>query len=74
MALLGVSRGLVFFVFAALATAFKFTIRDVEAGSYSLDYEIFAPNSTSADPEFEGTSTNTFTVADGQDLEFSPAF
>jgi hypothetical protein len=53
---------------------FKFTIRDLEAGTYSLDYEIRAPNSTSTDAEFEGTSTNTFTVADGQDLEFSPTF
>jgi hypothetical protein len=53
---------------------FKFTIRTVEAGTYSLDYEIYPPNSTSTDPEFQGTSTNQFTVTDGQDLEFTATF
>jgi hypothetical protein len=53
---------------------FKFTIRNLEAGTYGLEYELFDPHSDSTDPEFQDTSSNRFTVTDGQDLEFTPTF
>lgn len=53
---------------------FKYTISQVDAGTYNLTYDLFAPNSTSTDPAYTGTSTNQFTVADGQNVEFDPTF
>jgi hypothetical protein len=53
---------------------FNYTISAVDAGTYNLTYNLFAPNSTSTDPAYMGTSTNQFTVADGQNVEFDPTF
>jgi hypothetical protein len=54
--------------------SFKYTIQKLDAGTYRLDYDLFSPNSTSTDPDYTGTSTNEFTVADGQDVAFDPVF
>ncbi len=53
---------------------FNYTITQVDAGTYSLQYNLYAPNSNSTDPAYMGTSTNQFTVADGQNVEFDPTF
>ena len=55
-------------------SAFTFTITHLDAGTFNLGYDIYAPSSQSTDPTFTGTSTNTFTVADGQSVEFKPTF
>jgi len=55
-------------------SSFKFTITHLDAGTYNLGYDIYAPSSQSTDPTFTGSSTNTFTVADGQSIEFNPTF
>lgn len=54
--------------------AFSFEITQVAAGTYHLDYELFDHHSSSLDAAYQGTSTNTFTVADGQTVEFTPSF
>lgn len=53
---------------------FKFTLTELDAGTYKLDYELRKPNSTADKPDYMGTSTNEFTVADGQDVEFIATF
>jgi hypothetical protein len=54
--------------------SFSYTIENVEAGTYRLDFELRPPNSTATDPTASGTSTNDFTVTDGQDVEFDATF
>jgi hypothetical protein len=54
--------------------SFKYTITQVDAGTYNLTYNLYAPNSTSTDPAYMGSSTNQFTVSDGQTVEFDPTF
>ncbi len=51
---------------------FTFTISQMQAGTYRLDYEIYPPNADS--PSAMGTSTNSFTVTDGANVEFDPTF
>jgi hypothetical protein len=55
-------------------SAFTYTITNVEAGTYSLGYNIYDPKSQSGDATMMGDSTNTFTIADGQSVEFNPTF
>ena len=53
--------------------AFSYTIHQVDAGTYRLDYRV-SPHTTSTDGAVMGTSTNEFTVADGESIEFIPTF
>jgi hypothetical protein len=55
-------------------SSFTFTITHLDAGTYNLGYDIYARSSEDTDPSFTGTSTNTFVVADGQSVEFTPTF
>lgn len=54
--------------------SFKYTLTALDAGTYRLDYNLYNPSSSSTDPDFTGTSTNQFTVADGEDVEFDAVY
>jgi hypothetical protein len=54
--------------------SFTYTIRQLEAGMYTLEFLAFVPNSESLDPEYEGRATESFTIADGQTLRFDSTF
>ncbi|HTQ08350.1 MAG TPA: hypothetical protein VMI54_31060 [Polyangiaceae bacterium] len=51
---------------------FGYTIHQVPAGTYQLFYALYANNAM--EPSAMGPSTQSFTVADGQDLEFDATF
>ena len=51
-----------------------YTIRQLEAGTYTLEFEARVPNSESLDPEYQGRATQSFTITDGQTLSFDSTF
>lgn len=53
---------------------FEYTITQVDAGSGGLEYNLYAQTSNGIMPDYEGTSTNQFTIADGRDVQFDPTF
>ncbi len=53
---------------------FEYTITQVDTGSGGLEYNLYALTSHGVMPDYEGTSTNQFTIAAGQDVEFDPTF
>jgi hypothetical protein len=53
---------------------FNYTITRVDVGSGTIVYNLYAPNSNSSNPDYAGTSTNQYTIADGQTVEFDPTF
>ncbi len=53
--------------------SFSFELDQMEAGTYRLDYDIYA-HGGDTDPSATRTSTNSFTVTDGADVEFDPIF
>ena len=56
-----------------LAAGHPVNVIQVDAGTYRLDYRV-SPHTTSTDGAVMGTSTNEFTVADGESIEFIPTF
>jgi len=52
----------------------EYTVRSIEAGTYRLEFDSWAPGSDAKEPEYVGLSTETFTIADGQTLRFDAAF
>jgi hypothetical protein len=53
--------------------SFSYKIVAVEPGTYKLGYELYAHDSN-PDPQYRGTSTNEFTLADGANVAFNPTF
>jgi hypothetical protein len=54
--------------------SFTYTVRQLEAGTYTLEFDARVPNSESVEPEYEGRATQSFTIADGQTLSFDSTF
>jgi hypothetical protein len=59
---------------ATCGRTFKYTVRDLAAGTYGFSYRLIHSGSSSTMPEATGSSTETFTIADGEDLEVDPTF
>ena len=51
-----------------------YTIRQLEAGTFTLEFEARVPNSESTEAEYQGRATQSFTIADGQTLSFDSTF
>jgi len=54
--------------------SFTYTVRQLEAGTYTLEFDARVPNSESLDPEYQGRAAQSFTIADGQTLSFDSTF
>jgi hypothetical protein len=54
--------------------SFTYTVRQLEAGTYTLEFDARVPNSESLDAEYQGRATQSFTIADGQTLSFDSTF
>jgi hypothetical protein len=54
--------------------SFTYTVRQLEAGTYTLEFDARVPNSESQEAEYEGRATQSFTIADGQTLSFDSTF
>lgn len=57
---------------ASCGRTFKYSMRDLAAGTYNFHYRL-VPNGSST-PVAAGWSTETFTIADGENLEADPTF
>ena len=55
-------------------STFTYEITKVAAGTYTLTYEVYKPNSDDLDPAFTATSKSSVTVADGATVTFDPTF
>ncbi len=53
---------------------FQYKVNKIEAGTYTLIFEVFDTSSTSSAPVFEGTAPSDFTVTDGQMLNLDTTF
>lgn len=53
---------------------FHYTVKKLAAGTYTLTFEVFDPNSTTVMSIFEGTAPSDFTIADGQTLALDTTF
>jgi hypothetical protein len=71
---LGVLRQNLFDPDYTCGKTFTYTIRQLEAGTYTLEFQARVPNSESREAEYEGTATQSFTIADGQTLSFDSTF
>jgi len=55
-------------------SSFTYEITELGAGTYTLTYNVYDPNSNDFTPTFTATSTNSITVADGTSVTFNPTF
>jgi major membrane immunogen (membrane-anchored lipoprotein) len=53
---------------------FHYTVKKLNAGTYTLTFDVFDPNSNTVMALFEGTAPGDFTVADGQTLAQDTVF
>jgi hypothetical protein len=53
---------------------FQYTVNQLEAGTYRLQFLAFDPEDESTDPKFEGEAPADFTIADGQTLAQDTVF
>jgi hypothetical protein len=71
---LGVLRQNLFEQDFTCGKSFTYTIRQLEAGTFTLVFQARVPNSESLDAEYEGRATQSFTIAEGQTLRFDSVF
>jgi hypothetical protein len=64
----------VFKIPTVCGSTFTYEITNVAAGTYTLTYEVYKPNSDDLDPAFTATSKSSVTVADGATVTFDPTF
>jgi hypothetical protein len=71
---LGVLRQNLFDPDYTCGRSFTYTIRQLEAGTFTLRFQARVPNSESVEAEYEGRATQSFTIAEGQTLSFDSVF
>lgn len=64
----------VFKIPTVCGSTFTYEITKVAAGTYTLTYEVYKPNSEDFTPAFTGVSKSSVTVADGATVTFDPTF
>jgi hypothetical protein len=57
---------------ATCGRTFMYTVRDLAGGTYGFSYRLVPSGSST--PVATGSSPQTFTIADGEDLEVDPTF
>jgi hypothetical protein len=61
-------------VIKSCGRSFSFRVEELPAGTYRLGYELADYGSSPPDPIVRATSTNYFTLSDGETVEFTPTF
>jgi hypothetical protein len=51
-----------------------YTIRQLSAGTFTLEFNVYDPESDELDTLFEGSATEPFSIADGETLRFDATF
>lgn len=54
--------------------SFDYTVMGLTAGTYTLGFEASAPGNDSLEPDYSGSATQAFTIADGQVLSLDVTF